>query len=226
MPDDRPDRVRECDVSRLELSAVDEPYAVEVPYSTWVSEASLVVQLMTAPELVMPVLLIAEITGGVVSIVDWTVIDPFMPLMGTPMPSGSEATNPPMVIGMEPAGVPDAIETLTTATCPAPRTLRFRSNTITLTPPLIAFPIAFFCAAAAADPVEVDTYVREDANIRSNCRELTLTDPGVNDTLRFTLEPAGALADPVVRIAAVSGVNACPGMASPKLPERITANRT
>src|SRR5437867_10762785 len=51
------------------------PYAVVVPYSTWESEASSVVQLMVAELAVIPEALILEITGGALSTVTLTAAD-------------------------------------------------------------------------------------------------------------------------------------------------------
>ena len=49
------------------LIVVDLPYDNVVPYSIWVLDASLVFQDMVAEEAVIPELLMALITGGVVS---------------------------------------------------------------------------------------------------------------------------------------------------------------
>jgi hypothetical protein len=49
------------------FSVVDDPYAVVVPYSTWLSDASSVVQPIVAPAVVMAVALTPLMTGGVVS---------------------------------------------------------------------------------------------------------------------------------------------------------------
>jgi hypothetical protein len=49
------------------LSEVDEPYDVVVPYSTWLSAASFVVQVIVAPAEDTAEAVTAEITGGVVS---------------------------------------------------------------------------------------------------------------------------------------------------------------
>src|SRR5262245_27905112 len=53
--------------TKLGSKAVRLPYAVVVPYSTWLSDGSFVVQLMIAPVVIIPELLTAEMTGGVVS---------------------------------------------------------------------------------------------------------------------------------------------------------------
>jgi hypothetical protein len=50
------------------LRVVDDPYAVVVPYWTWVSDASFVVQVTVAPLEVMFVACTAVIVGAVVSV--------------------------------------------------------------------------------------------------------------------------------------------------------------
>ena len=62
-----PDKACECDVTMLALSVVVLPYPVVVPYSTWVSDASFVVQVIVAAVLVTPELPTLLIVGGVVS---------------------------------------------------------------------------------------------------------------------------------------------------------------
>ena len=62
-----PVRVSEWEVTGEVASAVDSPYAVGVPYSICESEASSVVQLIVAVEVVMLALPTLEMTGGVVS---------------------------------------------------------------------------------------------------------------------------------------------------------------
>ena len=64
----KPLRFTECDVTELALSVVDVPYAVVVPYSTWLSEPSSVVQLTVALAEAMLEDDTAEMTGGVVSV--------------------------------------------------------------------------------------------------------------------------------------------------------------
>src|SRR6059036_2571764 len=62
----RPPSPWECDVTRAALRAVAKPYAVVVPYSTWPSAASLVVQVTVADAVLAEVPVTPLITGAVV----------------------------------------------------------------------------------------------------------------------------------------------------------------
>src|SRR5436190_1292017 len=57
----------ECAVTSVALSEVADPYAVVVPYSTWLLVCSLVVQVTVAELAVPEALETALMTGGVVS---------------------------------------------------------------------------------------------------------------------------------------------------------------
>src|SRR6266571_2445503 len=63
----RPPSPWECDVTRAALSAVAKPYPVVVPYSTWPSLASSVVQVTVADAVLADVPETPLITGAVVS---------------------------------------------------------------------------------------------------------------------------------------------------------------
>jgi hypothetical protein len=106
---------------------------------------------------VIPELVTLLITGGVVSGAAMTVTLPGLPEVGTGLADGSEAVMPVIPTVMVPGGVPATILSRTIATGPNPIAFWFTPKMMTLTPPATALPEAVLPAAAAADPVAVET---------------------------------------------------------------------
>lgn len=65
--EERPVRVCECDVTRVESCVVWEPYDVVIPYCTCEVDASFVVHVISACVVVMEEEATLDITGAVVS---------------------------------------------------------------------------------------------------------------------------------------------------------------
>src|SRR5579872_3841917 len=64
----------ECDVTKVVLSGLRDPYELVSPYATWDEEALFVVQLIVALEAVIPEALTPEITGPATGLFTVTVI--------------------------------------------------------------------------------------------------------------------------------------------------------
>ena len=140
------------------------------------------------------------IVGAVVSAGASTVTLPEAPADEMGFPDASETTTPLIVTGMDPGdALPEMLICISAAT-PDPMALipPYATN---LAPPDMALQKRLFPAAVSGAPAEQETYVSEEENIKSNCRELAAVDDGVNPTGMFTDAPGRPEADPTERAA-------------------------
>jgi len=182
----------------LEMSVAVFPYEEVKPYSTCVSAASLVVHVIVADESEMFIAETPVITGAVPPPEAFTVTIPGVPVTDTALPSAVDPVIPVMPTVSDPAGVPGAIRSFTTATVPAPIEVWFRPKMISRTPLGSAALETSLPAELDAEPAVVETHAREEGNTRSNWSELTGVVPGVRLMGTSTLVPGSPDAAPTL----------------------------